>query len=107
MELSHSELAAAHDLGEALLRFVKTLKIVTATEESTRLRPDSVPPVGSKPQVAILLTMREAAKALQISERTLWRLTAPRGPVQSVRLGRSVRYAADELRRVASHFKAD
>ena len=42
---------------------------------------------------------REAARLLSISERTLWGLTAPRGPIPAVRLGRSVRYDVGALRR--------
>jgi len=30
---------------------------------------------------------REAARLLSISERTLWSLTAPRGPIPALRLG--------------------
>ena len=47
---------------------------------------------------------REAARLLSISERTLWGLTAPRGPIPAVRLGRSVRYDVAALRRwLADH----
>lgn len=45
----------------------------------------------------LLLTSREAAKALSISERTLWGL-ANQGILRSIRIGRSVRYSLDELR---------
>jgi len=45
----------------------------------------------------LLLTPREAARSLRISERSLWAMTSPRGPVPSVRLGRSVRYPAAAL----------
>lgn len=44
-----------------------------------------------------LLTPRQAAERLSISERKLWGLTAPRGPVPCVRIGRSVRYRAADL----------
>jgi excisionase family DNA binding protein len=50
------------------------------------------------PQLKLLLTTREAAVILSISERTLWSLTWPRGPLRPVRLGRSVRYSAEALR---------
>lgn len=41
----------------------------------------------------LLLTARAAANALQVSERTLWSLTQPRGPIPAVRLSRRlVRY---------------
>jgi excisionase family DNA binding protein len=47
----------------------------------------------------LLLTARDAARALAVSERTLWGLTSPRGPIRSVRVGeRSVRYSVDDLR---------
>jgi excisionase family DNA binding protein len=55
-------------------------------------------PIAHLPTTKLLLTVREAAEALSVSERTLWALTAPRGPIRSVRLGRSVRYSADSLR---------
>ncbi len=44
----------------------------------------------------ILLTTREAAKSLAISERTLWTLTQ-RGDLPCVRIGRSVRYSPRQL----------
>ena len=46
---------------------------------------------------SLLLRPREAATALSISERTLWSLTAPRGPISSVRLGGCVRYSTNAL----------
>ena len=45
----------------------------------------------------MLLTVRQAAKVLSISERTLWTLTA-NGEIQAVRFGRSVRYDPADLR---------
>ena len=46
----------------------------------------------------LLLNARDAARALSISERTLWGLTEPRGPIPAVRVGaRSVRYAVADL----------
>jgi hypothetical protein len=51
----------------------------------------------------LLLAPREAAAALSISERTLWEMTAPRGPIRCLRLSgrgraRSIRYPVDALR---------
>ncbi len=43
------------------------------------------------PLLPRLMTPRETAKTLAISERTLWSLTQ-RGMVPSVRIGRSIRY---------------
>jgi len=45
----------------------------------------------------LLLTTREAAKAIQICEKTLWSLTDPRGPIRCVRIGRAVRYDPADL----------
>ena len=47
---------------------------------------------------AILLTRRQAAAALAISERKLWGMTAS-GEIPHVRLGRCVRYPIDDLQR--------
>lgn len=50
------------------------------------------------PRVArLLLTPREAANALAICEKTLWSITAPRGPLPAVRIGRAVRYDLTDL----------
>ena len=42
---------------------------------------------------------RDAARLLSISDRALWGLTEPRGPIPCVRLGRSVRYSVAALER--------
>jgi hypothetical protein len=44
-----------------------------------------------------LLKPPEAAQRLSISERKLWGLTVPRGPLRCVRIGRSVRYSPADL----------
>ena len=46
----------------------------------------------------MLLTAREAAKAIAISERFLYTLTQ-RGEIRAVRMGRTVRYDPADLRR--------
>ena len=50
----------------------------------------------------ILLSARDAAKLLALSERTLWGLTAPRGPIPAARIGRSVRYRHSDLETFAA-----
>lgn len=50
------------------------------------------------PTPRLLLTAREAAEALSICERTLWTLTNT-GALKSIRIGRAVRYAVDDLER--------
>jgi len=55
-------------------------------------------PQKPKPSpVRLLLQTREAAEALSISERTLWSLTAPRGSIPVVKIGRAVRYHVRDL----------
>ena len=49
------------------------------------------------PVAPLLLDAKAAAKALSISERTLWGLTEPRGPIRCIRIGRAVRYSPGEL----------
>lgn len=44
----------------------------------------------------LLMTTREAARALAVSARTLWTLTKA-GALPAVRIGRSVRYAVDDV----------
>lgn len=44
-----------------------------------------------------LLRPPDAAKWLACSPRTLWSLTAPRGPLSVVRIGRAVRYDVRDL----------
>jgi predicted DNA-binding transcriptional regulator AlpA len=58
----------------------------------------TAPTDTTAPTPKLLLTAREAAAVLSVSERTLWSLTWPRGPIHPVRLGRAVRYSADGLR---------
>jgi hypothetical protein len=51
---------------------------------------------------SLALRPREAAKAIGVSPRTLWGLTAPRGPIPCLRLGHGTRktvlYPVDQLR---------
>jgi excisionase family DNA binding protein len=68
--------------------------------ERLQLHQPAPPPDGDAPgpaaQPVLLLTAPEAARALAISERTLWGLT-DRGEVPCVRIGRAVRYALADL----------
>ena len=45
--------------------------------------------MATQPVESLALRPREAAKALGISPRTLWGLTAPRGPIPCLRIGHS------------------
>jgi hypothetical protein len=51
----------------------------------------------SEPET-LLMRSRQAAAMLQISEKLLWSMTRPRGPINCVRFGRAVRYSPDVLR---------
>lgn len=50
----------------------------------------------------LLLRPREAAKMLAVSERTLWALTAPRGPIPAAKIFRAVRYRLADLEAFAA-----
>ena len=63
-----------------------------ATDRTTA--PGSAPAV---PPTALALRPRDAAKALGISERMLWSLTAPRGTIPAVRIGTCVLYPVTGL----------
>lgn len=54
-------------------------------------------PNGAGNTSKLLLTPREAAEALSVCEKTLFNLTR-RGELPAVKIGRSVRYAVDDLR---------
>lgn len=45
-----------------------------------------------------LMTIREAADLLNVSERTVWNLTNPRGDIPCVRIGSALRYEQGSLR---------
>ncbi len=52
---------------------------------------------SSTPIAPLALRPRDAAKALALSERTLWSLTAPRGPIPVVRVGTARLYRLADL----------
>lgn len=52
---------------------------------------------ANPPPAPLLIDPRAAAAMLAVSARTLWALTAPRGPIPAVRVGRLVRYRPDDL----------
>jgi excisionase family DNA binding protein len=56
--------------------------------------PNVVPPEARQPG---LLSVPEAADYLSISHRSLWAMTAPRGPIPSIKFGRAVRYPIEGL----------
>lgn len=52
---------------------------------------------NNPPPTPLAINLGEAARMLSISQRSLWALTEPRGPIPCVRLGRSVRYSVVAL----------
>ena len=56
--------------------------------------PERRPQAGLGP---LLYTPPQAAELLNISQRKLWGISAPRGPLAVVRIGNSVRYSPDDL----------
>ena len=56
-------------------------------------------PTTKQPDLLLspLLPTRDAAHVLAVSQRTLWGLTAPRGPIPCVRIGRRVLYSPADL----------
>ncbi len=61
-------------------------------------RPSTMNPNSQPTMQPLLVTPHVAAKMLSVSERTLWSITAPRGDLACVRVGRSVRYSLAALR---------
>lgn len=59
------------------------------------MQSDPCPALASALRLA--LRPREAAKALGISERLLWSMTAPRGPIPVVRVGTARLYRVADL----------
>lgn len=47
----------------------------------------------------LLLDANAASRLLSVSQRTLWSMTAPRGPIRTARLGKLHRYSLAELER--------
>lgn len=47
----------------------------------------------------MLISKQETARILSISEKKLWSMTYPRGPIISIQLGSRVLYSVESLRR--------
>ncbi len=57
------------------------------------------PEALSAPTGLLLLAAPQAARTLSISERKLWEISAPRGPLPTVRIGKRVLYSPADLAR--------
>lgn len=53
----------------------------------------------------ILIKARDAEKMLNISERTLWSQSTPRGPIPTIRINRSIRYRPKDLEAFAQEMR--
>lgn len=62
-------------------------------------------PVRPSNAPRLLLTPRDAAKAMAVCEKTLWNLTQPRGTLPAVKLGRAVRYDPADLQAFIGRMK--
>ncbi|MEM7210312.1 MAG: helix-turn-helix domain-containing protein [Pseudomonadota bacterium] len=105
MKLKPTEIEAARDLGEAILRFIVAMEDRRAPAEP---KPDvhtPVPVASDEADHDRLLTTREAAELLRVSDRTLYNLTQPRGPIRPVRLGGAIRYAIQDVREAVEGMK--
>lgn len=99
MQPTQQQLEEGRRFGEAYVRFLVAMKaseVVPNTVPSVRT-PIPEKPAASKASQPLLVTPIEAAKLLSVSPRKLWGMTAPRGPLPVVRLGRTVRYSVGDL----------
>ena len=101
MNLADHELAAGRQFGEALARFVAVFTEALARDQQRHS--SHVQTTGDLPSRRdgdrLAITLRDAAKLLAVSEKTLWSMTAPRGPIPAIRIGRrSVRYLVEDIR---------
>lgn len=109
MKITDRESAAARLLAEALIEFLvahdegRILRRSGRPREEIAVRVQQIPAPVQPPAPARdesdhqLLNAKEAANYLSIGERKLWSMTAPRGPLAVVRLGRSIRYSLADL----------
>ena len=101
MEPTPREIAAARQLGEAVLSFL------LAHEEAARLRLTQAQPVrsGNGVDEQLLLTAEKVAEKLSICQKTLWRYTQPRGPLPAIRFGSAVRYHVKDVEAALAKFR--
>ena len=95
------EVDAARALGEAILNLLVAHEEESAVRSHQRsMMEASKMPLSRmvKPATpSLLVTSKQAAEMLGVSSRTVWSMTAPRGPLQSVRLGSAVRYDVQHI----------
>lgn len=104
MRATPREDEAATSLANALLEFLLAREEASSARKGSKPReeirePSRPAPTAVEPKLPdkLLVDSKEAAKLLSVGSRTLWTMTAPRGPIPSVRLGRAVRYKLSSL----------
>lgn len=114
MRATSRETQAARALADAFVEFMLARDEAAAAREHARPREEvrvhveAPKPARDVPQPAtqhvepklpdkLLVGSKEAAELLSAGSRTLWTMTAPRGPIPSVRVGRAVRYSVSSL----------
>lgn len=119
MPVTPEETKAAQQLADALLEFIVALQAgLVSRHPAARpaiMRDTSEAPLPPAPRPAAspsvvpapashggtpaphYLTTRQTAEYLNVGQRLLWALTAPRGPLPATRLGRTVRYSVTDL----------
>lgn len=111
MRATEQEILAGRQLCDALLHFVMAVedawmersREMWMREQERMYKP--IQPKQPSERDRLLVTTREAAQMLGVSGRTIWKLTAPRGPIPQVRVGCSVRYAVEDLKAAAEQMK--
>jgi hypothetical protein len=62
--------------------------------------------IDNRDMCPLALSPRDAARALSLSEKALWNLTQPRGPLPAAKIGRLVRYDIRDLQAFLDAMKA-
>ncbi len=114
MQRTSRETQAARALADALLEFLIEREEAAAARARPRVtehrpvhhRPGASAPadpalaareIEPKLPNKLLVDSKEACRLLSLGERNLWSMTAPRGPIPSVRIGRCVRFSVASL----------
>lgn len=100
MKPTDREMTAVHHLADALIEFLLAYEIGHANrwekpDLEQRLAPPPQP--GGDFSQRKLLNSKQATTYLGIGVRTLWTMTAPRGPIPVVRIGNRVCYSIEDL----------
>jgi excisionase family DNA binding protein len=91
MQIDHRQLEAAHQLGEAILRFIKVIETSKKVEESAEPSEKVPHQVENR-----LLRVGEAAQILSLGTSTIYDLMA-KGHLPSVKIGNARRLKLSEV----------